>query len=187
MASSCSGFNTIALFSRQIFKIDDAPVNASLIFWFCFAEMTLPWEITKIFWLTGEHSEPIGTIRTLAYVPTQKSPPSVQAVFQVAPAPISSRFLCPRRLYYLARPTKTAMLCRLSCMQIKSLFASNVNAHSASNYRTLSPLRPDTTTGYPSETNFHPFEENCHSPFEQLELSIQNDCQSLSFATETGL
>ena len=30
-------------------------------------------------------------------------------------------------------------------MQIKSLFASNVNAHSASNYRTLSPLRPDTT------------------------------------------
>ena len=33
----------------------------------------------------------------------------------------------------------------LSYMQIKSLFASNVNAHSASNYRTLSPLRPDTT------------------------------------------
>ena len=30
-------------------------------------------------------------------------------------------------------------------MQIKSLFASNFNAHSASNYRTLSPLRPDTT------------------------------------------
>ena len=30
-------------------------------------------------------------------------------------------------------------------MQIKSLFASNVNAHSACNYRTLSPLRPDTT------------------------------------------
>ena len=39
--------------------------------------------------------------------------------------------------------------CTLSCMQIKSLFASNVNAHSASNYRTLSPLRPDTT-----EVNF---------------------------------
>ena len=193
MAISCLGFNTIALFSRQIFKIDDAPVNASLIFWFCFAEMICsvprnsPMGDYQKIWLTGEHSEPIGTIRTLAYVPTQKSPPSVQAVFQVAPAPISSRFLCPRRLYYLARPTKTAMLCRLSCMQIKSLFASNVNAHSASNYRTLSPLRPDTTTGYPSETNFHPFEENCHSPFEQLELSIQNDCQSLSFATETGL
>ena len=75
----------------------------------------------------------------------------------------------------------------LSCMQIKSFFASNVNAHSASNYRTLSPLRPDTTTGYPSETNFNPFEENCHSPFEQLELSVQNNCQSLSFAAETGL
>ena len=35
--------------------------------------------------------------KTLGYGPTQKSPPSVQAVFQVAPAPISSRFLCPRR------------------------------------------------------------------------------------------
>ena len=34
----------------------------------------------------------------------------------------------------------------LSYMQIKSLFASNVNAHSASSYRTLSPLRPDTTS-----------------------------------------
>ena len=42
-------------------------------------------------------------------------------------------------------------------------------------------------TGYPSETNFHPFEENCHSPIEQLELSVQNNCQSLSFAAETGL
>ena len=31
-------------------------------------------------------------------------------------------------------------------MQIKSLFASKVNAHSASNYRTLSPLRLDTTS-----------------------------------------
>ena len=34
--------------------------------------------------------------------------------FQVAPTPISSRFLCPSPpllfLYYLARPTKTAML-----------------------------------------------------------------------------
>ena len=34
----------------------------------------------------------------------------------------------------------------LSYMQIKSLFASNVNAHSASNHRTLSPLRPGDTT-----------------------------------------
>ena len=42
-------------------------------------------------------------------------------------------------------------------------------------------------TGCPSETNFHPFEENCLSPFEQLELSVQNNCQSLYLATETGL
>ena len=119
MAISCLGFNTIALFSRQIFKIDDAPVNASLIFWFCFAEVICsvprnsPMGDYQNVWLTGEHFEPIGTIRTLACGPTQKSPPSVQAVFQVASAPISSRFLCLARLYYLARPTKTAMLRRL--------------------------------------------------------------------------
>ena len=57
-------------------------------------------------WLTGEHSEPIGTIRTLAYGPTQKSPPSVQAVFQVAPAPIPSRFLCPRPPLLLSAPNQ---------------------------------------------------------------------------------
>ena len=112
MAISCLGFNTIALFSRQIFKIDDAPVNASLIFWFCFAEMICsvprnsPMGDYQNIWLTGEHSEPIGTIRTLAYGPTQKSPPSVQAVFQVAPAPISSRFLCPRPPLLLSSPNQ---------------------------------------------------------------------------------
>ena len=112
MAISCLGFNTIALFSRQIFKIDDAPVNASLIFWFCFAEMICsvprnsPMGDYQNIWLTGEHSEPIGTIRTLAYGPTQKSPPSVQAVFQVAPAPISSRFLCPRSPLLLSAPNQ---------------------------------------------------------------------------------
>ena len=73
MAISCLGFNTIALFSRQIFKIDDAPVNASLIFWFCFAEMICsvprnsPMGDYQNIWLTGENSEPIGTIRMLAY------------------------------------------------------------------------------------------------------------------------
>ena len=44
--------------------------------------------------------------KTLAYRPTQKSPPSVQAVFQVAPAPISSRFLCPRRPLLLSTPNQ---------------------------------------------------------------------------------
>ena len=39
MAISSLGFKTITLFSRQILKIDDAPVNSSLIFWLCFAEM----------------------------------------------------------------------------------------------------------------------------------------------------
>ena len=112
MAISCLGFNTIALFSLQIFKIDDAPVNASLIFWFCFAEMICsvprnsPMGDYQNIWLTGEHSEPIGTIRTLACGPTLKSPPSVQAVFQVASAPISSRFLCPRPPLLLSAPNQ---------------------------------------------------------------------------------
>ena len=53
-----------------------------------------------------------------------------------------------KRLHYtLSVPLIVLLLVRstLSYMQIKSLFASNVNAHSACNYRTLSPLRPDTT------------------------------------------
>ena len=62
MAISCLGFNTIDLFSRQIFKIDDAPVNYPLLWyfdfvlrrWFVQSLETLPWEITKIFdWLAN--------------------------------------------------------------------------------------------------------------------------------------
>ena len=56
--------------------------------------------------LTGEHPEPIGTIRMLAYGPTQKSPPFVQAVFQVAPAQISSRLLYPRPPLSLSAPNQ---------------------------------------------------------------------------------
>ena len=105
MAISCLGFNTIALFSRQIFKIDDALVNASLIFWFCFVEMlcSVPGNSPKgdyqNIWLAGEHSEPIATIHTLA-------PLSVQAVFQFAPAPISSWFLCPRPPLLFSAPNQ---------------------------------------------------------------------------------
>ena len=36
-------------------------------------------------WLTGEHSEPIGTIRTLAYKSTQKSPPPCRRFFKLLP------------------------------------------------------------------------------------------------------
>ena len=54
--------------------------------------------------MTGEHSEPIGTIRALVYGPTQKSPPSEQAVFHVASAPISSR--CPLPPLLLSAPNQ---------------------------------------------------------------------------------
>ena len=112
MAISCLGFNTIALFSRQIFKIDDALVNASLIFWFCFVEMlcSVPRNSPKgdyqNIWLAGEHSEPIATIHTLAYGLTQKSPPVRAGSFQVAPAPISSWFLCPRPPLLFSAPNQ---------------------------------------------------------------------------------
>ena len=52
------------------------------------------------------YSEPIRTIHTLAYRLTQKSPPSEQAVFQVAPAPISLRLLCPRPRLLLSAPNQ---------------------------------------------------------------------------------
>ena len=121
MVISCLGFNTIALFSRQIFKIDEAPVNASLIFWFCFAEMICsvprnsPTGDYQNIWLTGEHSEPWNRNDPYAGVRTDsnKAPRPCRRFFKLlpAPTPISSRFLA--RLYYVARPTKTAMLRRL--------------------------------------------------------------------------
>ena len=121
LAISWLGFNTIALFSCQIFKIDDASVNTSLIFWYCFAEMicSVPWNSPmgdyQNIWLMGEHSEPIGTIHTLVYGPTQKSPPSMQAAFKVASAPISSRLLCSRPSLLLSAPNQNrhAMLANL--------------------------------------------------------------------------
>ena len=62
---------------------------------------------------------------------------------------VKSRIELNKLLHYTTLvPLKVLLFVRstLSYMQIKSLFASNVNAHSASNYRTLSPLRPDTTS-----------------------------------------
>ena len=56
-----------------------------------------------------------------------------------------------KRLHYTPLvPLIVLLLVRstLSYMQIKFLFASNVNAHSASNYRTLSLLRPNTTESF---------------------------------------
>ena len=155
MAIFCLGFNTFSLFSRRIFKIDDAPVFASLIFWFCFAEMICsvprnsPMGDYQNIWLTGEHSEPIGTIRTLAYGPTQKSPPSVLVSFAAVIRVVTQRssplrpcrrffkLLLPQsprgfsafaRLYYLARPTITAMLRRLRSHLRASLRTSDREA-----------------------------------------------------------
>ena len=102
----------MTLLSCRIFKINDVPVNASLIFWFCFSEMNCPvlWNSPmgdyQGIWLMGEHSEPIGTIRTLAYGPTQKSGPGRAGGFSSCSAPISSRFLCPRPPLLFSAPNQ---------------------------------------------------------------------------------
>ena len=50
----------------------------------------------------GEHSDPIGTIRTQAYGQLKKGPRPWKR-FLVAPASIALRFLCPRPLLLLKR------------------------------------------------------------------------------------
>ena len=113
MAISCLGVNTIALFSRQIFKIDDPPVNASLIFWFCFAEMICsvpqnsPMGDYQNISLTGEHilNQSEWSVRWRTDW-LKKAPRPCRRFFQVAPASISSRFLCPRPPLLLSAPNQ---------------------------------------------------------------------------------
>ena len=131
-------------FPVKVFKIDDAPINASLIFWYCFAEMICsvswnsPMRDNQNIWLTREHPEPIGTILTLAYGPTQKSPPSLQAVFQVAPAPISSRFLYPPPPLLLGAPNQNRQATQASVY-------SNNKDYSATNGSTMNIELPAIT------------------------------------------
>ena len=98
---SSSGFNTVALFSRRIFEIDNAPVNAPLIFWFCFAEM-----ICSVTWNSPMGNYQIFDWRANILIQLERSVcsptdrlkkgPHPCRRFFVAPAPNSSRFLCPR-------------------------------------------------------------------------------------------
>jgi len=97
MAVSCSGFKTTALFSQRIFKSDNALVNISAIFLFCFDEKICsvsrnsPKYLTdrRAFWTN--RNDPYGGIRT-----DSKKPPLCAGSFSVAPAPISSWFFSPR-------------------------------------------------------------------------------------------
>ena len=105
------GFNTISLFSSQIFKIDIFVLR----WWFVQSLETprIPWEITKLFdWRANILNQSERSVRWRT-VRLQKAPFPCRRFFKLlpAPAPISSRFLA--RLYYLARPSKTAMLRRL--------------------------------------------------------------------------
>ena len=98
MAISCSGFNTTALFFHRIFKIDNALVNASLIFFilFCGEDLFSQFSHGRLpnIWLVGEHSDPNGTMCMQAFGPLKKATRPCRQ-FLIAPAPISSLFLCP--------------------------------------------------------------------------------------------
>ena len=164
MAISCLGFNTVALFSSQIFKIDDAPVNASLIFWFLLRRWffqsleTLPWEITKIFyWRANILNQSERSVRQRTDRLKKASRPC-RRFFELLPLQSPRGFSALARLYYLARLTKTAMLRRLNvCLHSRlfrfALIGGNLTAQSTGmsqwNWRWISISR-DIVASSPS-------------------------------------
>ena len=97
-----------------------APVNVPLIFWFCFAEIVIcsvrrnsPMGDYQNIWLTGEHlnqSERSVRWRTDRL---KKAPRPCWRFFKLLPPQSPAGFSALAHLYYLARPTKTAILRRL--------------------------------------------------------------------------
>ena len=100
MPISCLGFNTMTLFSRRIFKINDVPVIASFVLrrWFVQSLETLPWEIPKIFdWRANilNQSERL-----------KKAPRPCRRFFKLLPPQSHSRFLCPRPPLLFSAPNQ---------------------------------------------------------------------------------
>ena len=115
MAISCLGFNTIALFSRQIFKIDD---DAPLLILICGDDLFSPSKLShgrlpkylidgRTFW--ANRNDPYDGVWT----DSKKGPVRADG-FSSRSLPSLLAVSLPSRVYYLARPTKTAMLGRLS-------------------------------------------------------------------------
>ena len=101
-----------------------APVNVPLIFCFCFAEiicsvrLNSPMGDYQNIWLTGEHlnqSERSVRWRTDRL---KKAPRPCRRFFKLLPPQSPRGFSALAHLYYLARPTKTAMLRRLPHLKI---------------------------------------------------------------------
>ena len=95
------------LYSVPVFpKIDNAPVKASLIFWFfLFSHLELSHGRLPNIWSTSEHSDPIGMICMQAYRLLKKAARPCRR-FLVAPTSISSWFLCPRPPLLLCTPNQ---------------------------------------------------------------------------------
>ena len=111
MAISCSGFNTIALFSRGIIKIDNALVNASLVFWFCFAEM-----ICSVTWNSSMGDYQIFDWRANILLQSERSvrrrtdyskkTPVLASGFSLLPPQSPCGFSALARFYYLSAPNQ---------------------------------------------------------------------------------
>ena len=111
MAISCSGFNTIALFSRGIIEIDNALVNASLVFWFCFAEMicSVPWNSPigdyQIFdWRANILIQSERSVRRRTDY--SKKAPVLGSGFSLLPPQSPCGFSALARFYYLSAPNQ---------------------------------------------------------------------------------
>ena len=111
MAISCSGFNTIALFSRGIIEIDNALVNASLVFWFCFAEM-----ICSVTWNSPIGDYQIFDWRANILIQSERSvrrrtdyskkAPVLGSGFSLLPPQSPCGFSALARFYYLSAPNQ---------------------------------------------------------------------------------
>ena len=121
MTISCLGFNTILLPCFPVKYSRPTTLRSTLLWyfdfvlrrWFVQSLETLPWEITRIFdWQADIPNQSERSVRWRADR-LKKAPRPCRRFFKLLP-PQSPRGLSAlARLYYLACPTKTAMLRRL--------------------------------------------------------------------------
>ena len=118
MAISWLGFNTIALVCLPVKYSRSTTLWSTFLWyfdfllrrWFVQSLVTLPWEITKIFdWRTNILNQSERSVRHLL----KKAPRPCRRFFKLLQPQSPRGFSALARLYYLARPTKTAMLRRL--------------------------------------------------------------------------
>ena len=124
MAISCLGFNTMACFPVKYSR--STTLQSRLIWyfdfilrsWFVQSLETLPLEITKIFdWQANILNQSERSVRWRTDR-LKEAPRPCRRFFKLLPPQSPSGFSALARLYYFARPTKTAMLRRLNKKQL---------------------------------------------------------------------